>query len=194
MRISTPLAASLAICFGFGLVPLTPADLPEGPQYTSDGKLIKPTNYREWVFLSSGLGMNYGPAAANARDDSPMFDNVFVSPAAYRSFLATGKWPDKTTFVLEVRSSQSKGSINNGGHFQTNLEAVEAEVKDEKRSPGKWTFYGFGDSAKDAKAIPETASCYSCHAKNGAVDNTFVQFYPTLVNVAKEKGSWRGGE
>jgi len=30
------------------------------------------------------------------------------------------------------------------------------------------------------------------HAKNGAVDETFVQFYPTLIPVAKAKGTFKG--
>jgi hypothetical protein len=30
------------------------------PQYTSDGQLKLPDNYREWIYLSSELGMIYG--------------------------------------------------------------------------------------------------------------------------------------
>ena len=160
----------------------------EGPQFNARGELLFPANYREWVFLSSGLGMNYGPLAAEGGENPP-FDNVFVSPPAYQSFLKTGRWPDKTMFVLEVRSSQSKGSINNGGHFQTEVLGIEAEVKDESRFPGKWGFFGLGKGEAAGKQIPTTARCYSCHAEHGAVDNTFVQFYPTLLGVAKEKGT-----
>ncbi len=166
-----------------------PAGTDSGPQYTADGQLVRPKNYREWVYLSSGLGMTYGPAAEAARDNNPMFDNVFVTPAAYQSFLETGKWPDKTMFVLEMRVSESKASINNGGRFQSDMITIEAEVKDEKRFPGKWAFFGFGRSGPAAKLIPTTAACYSCHSTNGAVDNTFVQFYPTLLQVAKSKGT-----
>jgi len=162
----------------------------DGPQYTADGKLVRPVNYREWIFLSSGSGMTYGPAAEAVRDGNPPFDNVFVNPSAYRSFLASGTWPDQTIFMLEVRASQSKGSINNGGRFQTNVIAIEAEVKDEK-FPGKWAFFAFGKSGADAKMIPATADCYSCHKQNGAVDNTFVQFYPTLIEIAKQKGTFK---
>src|SRR6476661_8134539 len=160
----------------------------DAPQFTADGQLIRPKNYREWIYLTSGLGMTYGPAAEARRDHSPEFDNVFVTPAAYRAFKETGKWPDKTMFALEVRHSESKGSINNGGHFQGELAAVEVEVKDEKRFPGKWAFFGFGTSLSSAKAVPTSASCYSCHGTHGAVDNTFVQFYPTLLEVARSKG------
>jgi len=170
---------------------LEAADRPEtdGPQFTADGQLSRPNDYREWIYLSSGLGMVYGPAAEGASDAAPRFDNVFVNPAAYKAFMATGKWPDKTIFVLEVRASGSKASINNGGRFQSSLVAIEAEVKDEKRFPGKWAFFGFGMSASPARMLPTTAQCYSCHSTNGAVDNTFVQFYPTLLEIARSKGT-----
>ena len=39
-----------------------------------------PTDYREWVFLSSGLGMTYGPAGPADASGNPRFDNVFVTP------------------------------------------------------------------------------------------------------------------
>jgi len=171
---------------------LEAADRPatgDGPQFTADGQLIRPKNYREWIYLSSGLGMTYGPAAEAARDNNPTFDNVFVNPAAYRSFLETGRWPDETIFVLEIRASESKGSINNGGHYQGGMVTIESEVKDEKRFPGKWAFFALGKTDSEAKMIPQSASCYSCHSEHGAVDNTFVQFYPTLLEVAKNKGT-----
>ena len=135
--------------------------------------------------------MAYGPAAqANSTRTRP-WDNVFVRPSSYRSFLATGKWPDQTVFVLELRSSVSKGSINQRGHFQGDVQAVEVEVKDEKRFPGGWAFFGFDGDAPSARMIPTTASCYTCHAQNGAVENTFVQFYPTLIGIAKQKGAFQ---
>ena len=156
----------------------------DGPQFTSDGQLMLPKNYREWVFVTAGIGMTYGsPESAQAQE--PRFDNVFVSPAAYRSFLETGTWPDKTMFVLEIRTAQSKASINKGGRFQSDVTAIEVEVK----NGGKWEFYGFGTGSPTAKQIPATATCYSCHAQHGAVDNTFVQFYPTLLSVARAKGT-----
>jgi hypothetical protein len=159
------------------------------PQFTKDNELIRPTDYREWVYLTSGLGMNYGSSVAESAD--PPFDNVFVRPAAYRVFLESGKWPDKTIFVLENRSAKQHGSINKSGHFQTELIGVEAAVKDESRFPEKWAYFAFGappSMRASAKAFPADA-CHSCHSKNGAVENTFVQFYPTLLPVAEAKGT-----
>lgn len=158
------------------------------PRYTSDGRLMKPDNYREWVFLSSGLGMTYG--VVEKPDPSRLrFDNVFVTPEAHKAFLQTGKWPDKTMFALEVRYSSTEGSINKGGHYQQGVSALEFHVKDEARFPAKWAFFGFGNADQTGKAQPANSACQKCHSQHGAVDETFVQFYPTLLPVAKAKGT-----
>src|SRR2546422_3396978 len=166
----------------------------QDPRFNKDHELIRPANYREWIFVTSGHGMSYGPVAEKTATNPP-FDNVFVNPASYRAFLQTGKWPDKTIFVLEIRSAASHGSINKAGHFQSDLVAVEAAVKDESRFPEKWAYFGFGGPGSirsSAKAFPAEA-CHSCHSKNGAVENTFVQFYPTLLEVAEGKGTLNAG-
>jgi hypothetical protein len=157
-------------------------------EYTADAQLKFPTHYREWVYLTSGFDMSYNPAM-NMGADHHMFDNVFVNPEAYKAFVETGTWPDKTMLVLEVRGAVGKGSINQKGNYQSiDTMGFEVHVKDERRFPGKWAFFGFGD-AKLGKMIPTTADCYSCHASHAAVDTTFVQFYPTLLPIAKSKGT-----
>jgi hypothetical protein len=155
------------------------------PQYTSDAQLKMLENYREWIYLSSGFDMSYSKAAMSGMDHH-MFDNVFVNPAAYKAFQKTGTWPDKTMLVLEVRGAEGRGSINQKGDYQDTVMGLEVHVKDEARFPGKWAFFGF-DDGKTAKMIPTTADCYSCHAEHAAVDTTFVQFYPTLLPIAKSK-------
>jgi len=157
-----------------------------GPQYTADGQLKFPEDYRQWVYLTSGFDMSYNPAIAM---DHHMFDNVFVNPESYKAFVETGTWPDKTMLVLEVRAGKNKGSINQAGHYQdTAVMGREVHVKDEARFPGKWAFFGF-DEAKTAKMVPLAAECYTCHSTHAAVDTTFVQFYPTLLPIAKSKGT-----
>ncbi len=42
------------------------ADAAGGPHYTPGGELIAPTDYREWVYLSSGIDMSYSDAPAMA--------------------------------------------------------------------------------------------------------------------------------
>jgi hypothetical protein len=161
-------------------------------QYSADGKLMLPPDYREWVFLNSGAGMTYGPAGAMMSRKNPFFDNVFVNREAYRAFVNTGRWPDKTIFVLEIRRSASHAAPNNGGHFQTDLTAIEVAVKDESK-PDKWVYYDFkttlGKPVTSAEPLPKNAGCFACHTSMGAVENTFVQFYPTLYEVAEAKGT-----
>ena len=181
------------VCAGFLASAIAMAQGPsaDGPRYSANRELIRPADYREWVYLTSGLGMTYGPAGGNGAP--ARFDNVFVNRESYRSFLATGRWPDKTMFVLEIRQAQANVSINNGGQTQGNIVAIESAVKDTERFPnmtwGYFSFDGADDLRDTAAPLPTTAACYTCHRNNTAVENTFVQFYPTLMDVARRMGT-----
>ena len=156
------------------------------PEYNDKGQLKLPEPYREWIYLSTGLDMSY---SAGGNMDHHMFDNVFVNPESYKKFKETGTWPDKTILVLEVRGAGSQASINQRGNFQNGeVMGVEVHVKDEAKFPGKWAFFGF-DNGSWGNLFPAGAACYSCHQAHGAVDTTFVQFYPTLLPLAKNKGT-----
>lgn len=182
------LRAAPQLCLNFyHAVLLHSVSTQDRPRY--DGtRLVRPEGYREWVFLSSGLGMEYNSAVGAPEN----FTNVFVPQWAYQAFLATGKWPDKTIFVLEGRVSQTKGSINKTGHFQTYLTGLAVEVKDEGRFADKWAYFGFGKDTKTAEAMTgPTDQCWQCHNENAAVEHTFVQFYPTLKPVALKFGTYR---
>ena len=202
--------AAVAVAWNWPSHAQTRATQNSAPAYSSGGQLVRPADYREWVYLTSGLGMTYGPGQAAARQDHTdvtrpapppppppappqLFDNVFVTPAAYREFMRSGKWPDKTMFILEIRRAEANVSINNGGRSQGDVVAMEAAVKDTKRFPdGGWGYFAF-DSPKGltdtASRLPQTAACYACHKNNTAVENTFVQFYPTMFEVAKRLGT-----
>ena len=166
----------------------TPA--PTEALYTSDGRLNLPKSYRTWVYLSSGLDMSYVEGAASA--GMSMFDNVFVNPEAYAAFQKTGTWPDKTVMVLEVRKGVQNGSINKRGRFQTDRVGAEIHVKDTARFKGGWAFFAF-DGEKPGQLLPTSAACYSCHQQHAAVDTTFVQFYPTLLPIAREHKTFDRG-
>ena len=166
------------------------ADTSDGPKFTTEKELIFPGTYREWVYLTSGVDMNY-----NAKPDDSgmsMFGNVFVNPSSYREFLKSGRWPNGTTIVIEnrgaVHGGEKQASLNKHGLSQAEeTRGMEAHVKDTSL-PGGWGFYAF-DSMKPTRIIPQAASCYSCHAQHAAVDMTFVQFYPTLMPAAKKHGT-----
>jgi hypothetical protein len=155
------------------------------PSYV-DGKLEFPRDYRQWIFLTSGFDMSYSAAQS---PDHHMFDNVFVDPASWRAFQANGTWPDKTMLVVEARGAQGRGSINQAGQYQdSDVMGLEVHVKDTARFSGQWAFFAFNDKAP-ARRLPVAADCYSCHEAHGAVDTTFVQFYPTLLPLASAKAT-----
>jgi hypothetical protein len=157
------------------------------PQYTADGKLVLPADYRRWTYVTSGLGMSY---SQKADDSMQMFTNVFVPPAAYDYFVTHGTWPNQTMFVVEFYGATSKGSINKHGNYQSDFMGLDVEVKDETRFPDKWAYFGFDVNDKAAAAAtPSQNACWKCHDQNAAVEHTFVQFYPALLKIAKEKGT-----
>ena len=171
----------------------------DGPKYENGTDLVRPTDYRSWPFIGAGLGMTYdgerGTQAASP--DNPRFTHAFVNPTSYAQFMRTGSWPDGTVFMLEFRASQTEGSINRAGRFATQLTLLEAEVKDSRFADG-WAFYVFGPGdnlARAAKPLAgnDVASCVECHSEHAAVERTFVQFYPHLLDVAREKGTLKPG-
>jgi hypothetical protein len=162
----------------------------DNPQFTSDGKLVRPADYRRWIYLSSGFGMSY----TQKPDDAAMFTNVFVDPAAYDYYLANGRWPGKTMFVLELYGSTSQGSINKHGSYQRDFMGLDVEVKDQARFPDKWAYFNFDGAENTASAIaPSQNGCWQCHEQNAAVEHSFVQFYPDLLKVAKAKNTIKPG-
>jgi hypothetical protein len=165
----------------------------DGARFSAAGALQRPEDYREWVYLTSGLGMTYGPTQPGAGEPR-FFDNVFVNRESYKAFLQSGRWPDKTQFILEIRQSEQKASINNGGQTQGSTVLAD-RVCGEGRgtfSGSGWGYFDFGAGTAlkaETVALPTTERCYACHRDNTAVENTFVQFYPTLMDVARRMGT-----
>ena len=97
-----------------------------------------------------------------------------------------------TMFVLEIRRSETHVSIDEGGRTQGTMMALEASVKDSRRFAGRgWAYFSFdgpGGLGATARPLAATAGCYACHERHAWVDNTFVQFYPTLLDAARKHG------
>ena len=170
--------------------------LSDGPRYLNGTSLVRPIDYREWPFVGSALGLTYEAETASS-DAPPIFTNVFVNPSSHRAFMETGVWPSGTVFVLEFRRSQTDAAPNKGGRFQGDLLGLEAEVKDSRFSDG-WAFFNFGrgtDLTEVAAPLSGAAAapCVQCHTNETAVERTFVQFYPTLLQVARQKGTLKPG-
>jgi hypothetical protein len=180
------LAAGLASWIGQPKPVVRAAEGVGTPQFAADGKLVRPKGYRKWAYLSSGYGMSYSQGAS----DHLMFTNVFVAPASYDYYVEHGTWPDKTMFVLEIYGSASKGSINLHGNYQSSFMGLDVEVKHEKRFADKWAYFNFDGTEESAGSIsPSKNDCWKCHDQNAAVEHSFVQFYPELLEIAKKKST-----
>jgi hypothetical protein len=173
-----------------GLLLISGAGL-AAPQYPGSDKMAVPGDYRDWVFLTSSLDLNY--STASEPSTMHMLDNVFVNRDAYKAFLKTGTWPDQTVMVKENRMAESVGTLSKSGRFQTGVMNLEIHVKDKARFAdrfsGGWAFFVSSDGKADGRLMPQSANCYSCHQDHGAVDTTFVQFYPTLFGIAKDRAT-----
>ena len=180
------LCSVLVVVTCLALLVAAPEEKAAKPQYDQKGQLIRPDDYREWMFLSAGYGMNYSPGP----DGHEMFTNVFVQRWAYDEFAKSGKWPEQSMFVIDERDAASRSSINQKGHYQTDLAGLPVEAKDSAHNPDKWAYYFFGADGKTAEAMPHGNPCYACHEAHAAVEHTFVQFYPTLKVVAKKFGTY----
>jgi hypothetical protein len=181
MAATKKMVVIVALAFGgaFSLIGWGRVTPDDGPRYTNGTNLVRPADYREWPFLGAGLGMTYdSPGDSQA---APSFTNVFVNPSSYRGFMESGVWPNGTVFVLEIRGSGTDAPPNAGGWFQTELQELEAEVKD-SRFPDGWAFFNFGPGGSlQSEAAPlegeSAAGCVDCHTNKTAVERTFVQFY-----------------
>lgn len=154
------------------------------PSYTEKGRLIRPEGHREWMFVGSNLGMAYSDAAK----PRVTYHNIYIQREAYKHYVATGKFPDKTMLVMELMKPGTNASINRQGSFQDTAIGIEVALKDESRFAEKWAYFNFiGEGDKplaDSGAMPKQ-QCWSCHNEHGAVDNVFVQFYPVLREARK---------
>jgi hypothetical protein len=151
------------------------------PQYDKDGALLPPKDFHSWVFVGSSIGLSY---AKNSDMSGPgMFHNVYTQPESYQEFLKTGKFPEKTIFIIEMYDSAQNVTIAKHGYTEGEVMGMDVSVKDHQHFPDGWAYFNFafdnGKFADKAKAFPKD-SCFSCHAQHGAADNVFTQFYPVL--------------
>lgn len=164
----------------------------EKPAAIFEGKdtMLRPEGYREWVFVGSSTGLNYmpnpAPASANADED---IKHVYINPSSYREFIKSGKFPEGTVMILEIAEAARKNEAGLQGSYAEKFIALEASVKDSKRFPGGWAYFGFTDregKLKDKVTPFPDSACLACHQQKAATDRVFTQFYPVL-NAAHSK-------
>lgn len=146
---------------------------------TSEGKLQKPADLANWIFLGASLGMGYNPGSFNAAHPG-QFQVAMMEPGAYRYFKENGSYAPGSMFLLAFYNADVQPrSINQNGFTQADLTNFEIHLVDPKNPEGH-SFYLFGAEATEGNAVPPKSSCVSCHVGHGAFNGTFAQFYPTI--------------
>ena len=150
----------------------------------NDGKLERPTGYREWIYVGTPVtpnDMNNGKAAF------PEHHNVYIDPKSWSHWKEHGEFRDGTILMKELVSVGSKAAVSGAGYFQGEFIGLEATIKSKKHfadEPGNWAYFSF--TSKDHKTLAPTAtafpaeSCNGCHANAAADDFVFTQYYPVL--------------
>ncbi len=153
-------------------------------RFDEQGQLVRPTGYREWIFIGSPLtpnDMNDGKAAF------PEFHNVYIDPAGWAHWKHSGEFRDGTVIVKELVSVGGKHAPSGNGYFQGEYIGLEAMVKSQQHLPdatGNWGFFRY--TIENSPQLHEAASaqpeqnCMACHRAEAAKDQVFTQFYPVL--------------
>jgi hypothetical protein len=149
-------------------------------RFDTDGKLQKPADLANWVFLGASLGMGYNPGSFNAARPG-QFQIVLMEPTAYRHFVQTGRYAPGSMFLLSFYDADTqRRSINQNGFTQADLTNYEIHLIDPARNADGHVFYPFGTTTTAAGPLPPGNACARCHTAHGAFDGTFAQFYPTI--------------
>ena len=159
------------------------------PRFNTQGELLQPNGFRNWVFIGSPLtphALNGGSAAF------PEYHNVYVQPQALAHYMKTGEWPEGTMMVKELQLTKegthpdgSRNEVSGRGYFPAEPNGLDVSVKDSRRfsSTRNWGFFNFGHHAPPytASAAPAPVSaCAECHTANAHEDMVFSDFYAQL--------------
>jgi hypothetical protein len=149
------------------------------PQFDASGALVRPKSFEHWTFVGSNIGMSYDPGAQKGPGE---FHNIYTQPEAFDTYKTTGKFPEKSTFLLVVYEPAQKVSINKSGYFEGEMTGLAASVKDSARFKEGWAYFSFGASgnlSETATALP-APMCFACHDQHADDDHVFVQFHAML--------------
>ena len=100
---------------------------PSAIKFGSDGALMRPEGYREWVYVGTPLTPN---DMNNGNAPFPEFHNVYIQPEAWAAYKRSGKFPDGTTLVKELVSVGSKAATSGKGYFMGEFIGLEVAMKD----------------------------------------------------------------
>jgi Cytochrome P460 len=161
------------------------------PEYTKDGDLVLPKNWRTWVYVGSPLtpdALNGGMAGF------PEYHNVYIEPGSYDIYKKTGEFPEGTIMFKELQRvlgppqfpDESMQQPSGRGYFPGAMNGADVTVKDTKRyaDTNGWGYFNFNHHEPKASTakVKAKSECAFCHIANAKKDNVWTQFYRELDN------------
>lgn len=158
-------------------------------RFNSNGELIRPEGWREWVYAGAPLTPNSlnPPQAA-----FPEFHNVYIDPESWEHYKRTGEFREGTMIAKELVSVGATEAASGKGFFMGEMIGFEIAYKSAERypnEPANWAYFSFGHKPEPYNATAAKQpieACAGCHVASAAQDNVFTQYYP-VIRVARPK-------
>ncbi|MEN8374000.1 MAG: cytochrome P460 family protein [Gemmatimonadota bacterium] len=164
-----------------------------GPTYDGEGNLNLPHDLYEWILVGSSIGLGYNEdAPQTAAGEAPgFFHNVLMEPSSYSHYAETGDFKEGTMLALMMYEPGVQAAPRENGFYEERFVAMEIAVKDAERFEDGWGYTNFviEDEVPSAtgEAMPPGNGCFECHAEHAGNDNVFVQFYPAIRRLDRER-------
>lgn len=179
----TCLSRALITCVLALPVVATAADF--SPYVDAQGNISRPTNFRtQFVHLGSY-------AVLDEKSEAHGLHDVYTEKASAEAYRKTGKFPDGTTLVKEIRKLET-AAMTTGNPVAWGSEAAVwfVMIKDAKGRFDSNPQWGDGwgwamfkaDSPAKNVANSYASDCMGCHIPATKTDRVFIQGYPTLIS------------
>ena len=145
------------------------------PVDAAPASLTRPADLETWPTLGTTLRMS-----AENPEQGWQMRHVQMAPAALRSFIASGQYPDGATFSATLYGVALETTHTPNFYHAEQEAALVMEVIDRAHPDGR-RFYVFAPGVTMATALPAGNECAVCHAARGSFDGTFGDFYPTIA-------------
>ncbi len=183
---------SIAVIAGIFATPnAMAADMKKAYKMNAKHDLIRPTNYRTWVYVGTPVTPN---ELNNGKAAFPEMHNVYIDPDSYKVYKETGIFREGTVIVKELVSVGATAAVSGKGYFEGDFLGLEASIKSKKdfpNEPGNWAIFSFSDMKtgilKETAPVLPAAMCVACHQANADDDYVFTQYYP-ILSAAKAFG------
>lgn len=175
---------ALSIIGLYTLTLLSCTDKPAKKYYSfnENDELLRPKDYRTWVFAGTGTT----PKLHDSTAFFPDFQNIYIDPESYAFWKKNGYYREGTMFVKELIRKGDTISPIGKGFFQGDAYSLSATIKDSVRfpeAPGGWEYFKFTDYEQGilAEASPKLGgACITCHSNAKAGYGPFTEFYMPL--------------